>query len=39
VEFTQNLLTSIGQDPNRVKATYMIAALPNKMQEEVAHRG
>ncbi len=39
VQFTQDMLTSIGQDPSRVKATYMIAALPNKMQEEVAHRG
>ena len=39
VKFTQDMLTSIGQDPSRVKATYMIAALPNKMQEEVAHRG
>jgi len=39
VKFTQDMLTSIGQDPNRVKATYMIAALPNKMQEEVAGRG
>ncbi|MHA1633458.1 MAG: hydrogenase iron-sulfur subunit [Candidatus Thorarchaeota archaeon] len=39
VEFTKDMLTSIGQDPDRVKATYMIAALPNKMQEEVAHRG
>ncbi len=39
VKFTQDMLTSIGQDPNRVKATYMIAALPNKMQEEVADRG
>lgn len=39
VTFTQDMLTSIGQDPSRVKATYMIAALPNKMQEEVAHRG
>jgi len=39
VKFTQDMLTSIGQDPSRIKATYMIAALPNKMQEEVAHRG
>jgi coenzyme F420-reducing hydrogenase delta subunit/NAD-dependent dihydropyrimidine dehydrogenase PreA subunit len=39
VKFTQDMLTSIGQDPSRVKATYMIAALPNKMQEEVGHRG
>jgi len=39
VKFTQDMLKSIGQDPDRVKATYMIAALPNKMQEEVAHRG
>ncbi|MHA1483712.1 MAG: hydrogenase iron-sulfur subunit [Candidatus Thorarchaeota archaeon] len=39
VKFTQDMLRSIGQDPERVKATYMIAALPNKMQEEVAHRG
>ena len=39
VEFTQDMLKSIGQDPERIKATYMIAALPNKMQEEVAHRG
>lgn len=39
VKFTKDMLESIGQDPNRVKATYMIAALPNKMQEEVAHRG
>ncbi len=39
VKFTQDMLKSIGQDPSRVKATYMIAALPNKMQEEVAHRG
>ncbi|MHA1960632.1 MAG: hydrogenase iron-sulfur subunit [Candidatus Thorarchaeota archaeon] len=35
VEFTQSLLKEIGQDPERVRATYMIAALPNKMQEEV----
>ena len=39
VKLTQDMLRSIGQDPKRVKATYMIAALPNKMQEEVAHRG
>ncbi|TFG96702.1 hydrogenase iron-sulfur subunit [Candidatus Thorarchaeota archaeon] len=39
VKFTQDMLKTIGQDPGRVKATYMIAALPNKMQEEVAHRG
>lgn len=35
VELTRNLLKEIGQDPERVRATYMIAALPNRMQEEV----
>ncbi|RLI56646.1 MAG: hypothetical protein DRP09_05595 [Candidatus Thorarchaeota archaeon] len=39
VEFTREMLRSINQDPERVRATYMIAAQPNKMQEEVAHRG
>jgi len=39
VEFTRDMLKTIGQNPDRIKATYMIAALPNKIQEEVAHRG
>jgi hypothetical protein len=30
------MLREIGQNPDRVKATYMIAALPDKMQKEVA---
>ena len=36
VEFTKDMLKEIGQNPDRVKVTYMIAALPNKMQEEVS---
>ncbi len=36
VELTRDMLEQIGQDPNRVKVTYMIAALPNKIQEEVS---
>ncbi|MFW9943898.1 MAG: hydrogenase iron-sulfur subunit [Candidatus Sifarchaeia archaeon] len=35
VSFTRDMLQEIGQDPERVSATYMIAALPNKMQQEV----
>jgi heterodisulfide reductase subunit A len=35
VSFTRGMLQEIGQDPERVSATYMIAALPNKMQQEV----
>ncbi len=35
VSFTKDMLQEIGQDPERVSATYMIAALPNKMQQEV----
>ncbi len=35
VSFTREMLREIGQDPERVRATYMIAALPNKMQQEV----
>jgi heterodisulfide reductase subunit A len=36
VDFTKDMLKEIGQNPDRVKVTYMIAALPNKMQEEVS---
>jgi heterodisulfide reductase subunit A-like polyferredoxin/coenzyme F420-reducing hydrogenase delta subunit len=36
VKFTRDMLKEIGQDPERVRSTFMIAALPNKMQEEVA---
>jgi coenzyme F420-reducing hydrogenase delta subunit/Pyruvate/2-oxoacid:ferredoxin oxidoreductase delta subunit len=35
VSFTRDMLQEIGQDPERVSATYMIAALPNRMQQEV----
>jgi coenzyme F420-reducing hydrogenase delta subunit/Pyruvate/2-oxoacid:ferredoxin oxidoreductase delta subunit/thioredoxin reductase len=35
VSFTRDMLREIGQDPERVSTTYMIAALPNKMQQEV----
>ena len=35
VQLTREMLTQIGQDPERVRATYMIAALPNRMKEEV----
>ncbi|MHA2379928.1 MAG: hydrogenase iron-sulfur subunit [Candidatus Thorarchaeota archaeon] len=35
VSFTRDMLQEIGQDPERVRATYMIAALPSKMQQEV----
>jgi coenzyme F420-reducing hydrogenase delta subunit len=39
VEFTRDMLKEIGQDPERVRATFMIAALPDKMQKEVARHG
>jgi len=35
VSFTRDMLQEIGQDPERVSATYMIAAQPNRMQQEV----
>ncbi|MFX1369992.1 MAG: hydrogenase iron-sulfur subunit, partial [Promethearchaeota archaeon] len=35
IQLTRDLLQEIGQDPDRVRATYMIAALPNKMQQVV----
>jgi heterodisulfide reductase subunit A len=39
VHLTKDLLREIGQDPNRVRATYMIAAMPEKMQKEVGLHG
>ena len=39
VELTRDMLKEIGQDPERVRATFMIAALPDMMQKEVARRG
>ncbi len=39
VSFTRDMLREIGQDPERVQATYMIAAMPEKMQKEVPVRG
>ncbi|MFX1264667.1 MAG: hydrogenase iron-sulfur subunit [Promethearchaeota archaeon] len=35
VSFTRDMLQEIGQDPERVRVTYMVAASPNKMQQEV----
>ncbi|MGY5853727.1 MAG: hydrogenase iron-sulfur subunit [Candidatus Thorarchaeota archaeon] len=39
VQLTKDMLREIGQDPERVRATYMIAATPDKIQEEVGPRG
>ncbi|MGY5874157.1 MAG: hydrogenase iron-sulfur subunit [Candidatus Thorarchaeota archaeon] len=39
VQLTKDMLREIGQDPERVRATHMIAATPDKMQEEVGPRG
>jgi len=39
VQLTREMLREIGQDPDRVQATYMIAAMPEKMQKEVGLHG
>ena len=39
VQLTRDMLREIGQDPDRVHATYMIAATPDKMQKEVGTHG
>ncbi|MFX1606774.1 MAG: hydrogenase iron-sulfur subunit [Promethearchaeota archaeon] len=39
VQLTREMLREIGQDPDRVRATYMIAATPEKMQKEVGTHG
>jgi heterodisulfide reductase subunit A len=39
VQLTREMLREIGQDPDRVRATYMIAAMPEKMQKEVGPHG
>ncbi|MGY5863684.1 MAG: hydrogenase iron-sulfur subunit [Candidatus Thorarchaeota archaeon] len=39
VTLTRDMLREIGQDPDRVRATYMIAATPEKMQKEVGLHG
>ena len=39
VGLTRDMLREIGQDPDRVHATYMIAATPEKMQKEVELHG
>jgi heterodisulfide reductase subunit A len=39
VSLTRDMLREIGQDPDRVHATYMIAAMPEKMQKEVGLHG
>ncbi len=39
VHLTKDMLREIGQDPDRVRATYMIAAMPEKMQKEVGLHG
>ena len=39
VGLTRDMLSEIGQDPERVQATYMIAAMPEKMQKEVGLHG
>lgn len=39
VSLTRDMLREIGQDPDRVRATYMIAATPEKMQKEVGLHG
>ena len=39
VQLTRDMLREIGQDPDRVQATYMMAATPEKMQKEVGTHG
>jgi len=39
VSLTRDMLREIGQNPDRVRATYMMAAMPDKMQKEVPVRG
>jgi heterodisulfide reductase subunit A len=39
VQLTRDMLREIGQNPDRVHATYMIAATPDKMQKEVGTHG
>ena len=39
VQFTREMLREIGQDPERVRATYMMAAMPERMQKEVGLHG
>ncbi len=39
VQLTREMLREIGQDPDRVRATYMMAATPEKMQKEVGLHG
>ena len=39
VQLTKDMLREIGQNPDRVHATYMIAAMPDKMQKEVGTHG
>jgi heterodisulfide reductase subunit A len=39
VQLTRDMLREIGQNPDRVEATYMMAATPEKMQKEVGTHG
>jgi coenzyme F420-reducing hydrogenase delta subunit/NAD-dependent dihydropyrimidine dehydrogenase PreA subunit len=39
VQLTREMLREIGQNPDRVRATYMMAAMPEKMQKEVQTHG
>ncbi|MFW9835609.1 MAG: hydrogenase iron-sulfur subunit [Candidatus Thorarchaeota archaeon] len=39
VDLTRDMLREIGQDPERVQVTYMMAATPQKMQKEVGLHG
>jgi coenzyme F420-reducing hydrogenase delta subunit len=39
VQLTREMLREIGQEPDRVRATYMMAATPEKMQKEVGPHG
>jgi len=39
VSLTKDMLREIGQDPERVRVTYMMAATPEKMQKEVGLHG
>jgi heterodisulfide reductase subunit A len=39
VSLTRDMLREIGQNPDRVRATYMMAATPEKMQKEVGLHG